>query len=187
MRFLICVMTFFLFLGCAGLSVPESNQYPFRAEFEAVAVVDGETLRVNGALFITSSTSGIAEIYGPSGLSVFTLHMQEGELSVLDTWGRQLNRYSIPLKDIIGLIAGTPPHGLYLFKKKSQDSLKVTYTWGYLFLGKDQLPKEIHIRGEPSLDAVFSIDGNILTLLIIYGSDTLHLSVDIKEGGRWLF
>jgi len=180
-------MTCYCFIGCAGLSVPGSDQYPFRAGFEAIAVMSGETHRAEGAMFITSSTSGIAEIYSPSGLSAVTLDLQDGVLRVLDTWGREKNRYTIPLEDIAGLVAGTPPSGSYLFRKRYRESLKVTYTWGYLLVDKDLLPKEIHMRTEPSLDAVFALDGDILTLLIVYGSDTLHLLIDIKEGGRWLF
>ncbi|HOO45314.1 MAG TPA: hypothetical protein PLM29_03720 [Deltaproteobacteria bacterium] len=187
MKFLIFAMTCFWFIGCAGLSVPESDQYPFRAGFEAVAVIGGETHRADGGMFITSGTTGIAEIYAPSGLSAFTLHLKDGVLRVLDTWGREMNRYRVPLKDIAGLVAGTPPGGAFLFKKRYRESLKVTYTWGYLLVDKDLLPKEIHMRTEPSLDAVFTVDGDILTLLILYGSDTLHLSIEIQEGGRWRF
>jgi len=168
------------------MSVPAPDQYPFRAEFSAAADIGGKNLRVDGALFIKSDTEGVAQIYGPGGFTAFTLDMKDGVLSILDTWGRQLYQYSIPVEDIVGLIAGTPPGGRYLFKRKSGNDLKVIYTWGSIFLGEDMIPREIHVRGDTKLDVFFDSDGNILTLLIIYGSDTVRLSINIKEGGRWL-
>ena len=185
MRRIVCFLMLTVVTGCASLSVLAPDQYPFRAEFSAVAVIAGQDLQISGALFITSDTRGVAQIYGPGGFTAFTLNMEDGVLTILDTWGRQLQHYSIPLEGIVGLIAGTPPGGRYLFKRKSGDSLKVTYSWGTLFLGKDMLPREIHVRGNPVLDVFLDSDGNILTLLIIYGSDTLHLSINVKEGGRW--
>jgi hypothetical protein len=177
----------FLLFGCATLAIPSKGQYPFRAEFSAAAVINGEDIRAQGAMCLTSSTSGFAQIYGPGGLTVYQLTIQGGVLRVLDTWGRQVKQYSVPVKEIVGLLAGTPPQRPYLFKKHTGDIYMVTYTWGTLFLGEDILPREVHMRGNPRLDAFFESDGNILTLLIIYGSDRLHLVISIKEGGRWGF
>jgi len=186
MRRLACFLIFPFILGCASLSVPVPDQYPFRAEFSTFAVIGEKELRADGALFIKSDTEGVAQIYGPGGFTAFTLDMKDGVLAVLDAWGRQLYQYSVPLEDIAGLIAGTPPRGRYLFKRKSGEKLKVTYAWGSILLGENMVPAEIHVRGDTRLDVSFDSDGNTLTLLIICGSDTLRLSIKIKEGGRWL-
>lgn len=186
MRRIACLLLLVLVSGCASLSVPVASHYPFRAGFSADATIGGEDFQVHGALLISSGTSGVAQIYGPGGLSTFTLTMKDGVLTVHDMWGRQLRQYSIPLKDSVGLIAGYPPGGMYLYRRKSKDSLSVGYSWGTLLLTQDMVPKKIHVRGDPALDVSFNSECNILTLQIIYGSDTLRLSIDIKEGGRWL-
>lgn len=186
MRFLFSALIVVFIAGCASLAVAPDGQYPFRAEFVASGVVNGKNIRVDGALCVTSDTAGAAQIYGPGGLTAYTLTMQDGLLSVFDTWGRPISQYDIPLKDIVGVIAGTPPRGPYLYKRKLGDVLKVTYTWGNVWLGENMLPREVHLRGDPRLDAVFYGQGNIVTLLITYGSDTLDLAISVKEGGRWL-
>ena len=186
MRHFAWVLIFTLFLGCASLRVPAPEYYPFRAEFSAAAVIGGKDFHAYGALLVKSDTEGVAQIYGPAGLTAFTLDMKDGVLSILDAWGRKLYQYSIPVEDVIGLIAGTPPRDRYIFKRKSGEDLKVTYTWGSIILEENMIPKEIHVRGDTRLDVFFDSEGNTLTLLIIYGSDTLRLSIQIKEGGRWL-
>ena len=109
MRRIVCFLMLTLVTGCASLSVLAPDQYPFRAEFSAVAVIAGQDLQISGALFITSDTRGVAQIYGPGGFTAFTLNMEDGVLTILDTWGRQLQHYSIPLEGIVIYKGHLPP------------------------------------------------------------------------------
>lgn len=175
-----------LFLtGCASLSIPTADVYPFRAAFEGSASVQGEDINFEGAMAIVSRDRGYAQIYGPMGLAAFTLEISEGRVKVYDVWGKQIKLYTLPAEQFLGLVAGVPPESPYLWKRTRNAMTSVTYTWGNLNIDEDLLPRELHIRGDPSVDASFTGNGRTIRLMMTHGSDKVQLSISVIEGGRW--
>ena len=175
-----------IFSGCATLKVPPDQIYPFRAAFEGSAVIAGESMSFEGALSINSREHGFAQVYGPGGLAAYSVDVTQGEVRLLDMWGRLAGRYSIPLDQFLGLMAGAPPDMRYLWRSSFDGGESITYTWGTLATNGNLLPRELYVRGDPPLDVRFIQDGKTITLLMNLCSDRLRLTLDVIAGGRWM-
>lgn len=171
--------------GCAGVHVPLTQEFPFRAEFDLDGSIQGKKIHYGGAVVLVSQTQGLAQLYGPGGLALYTLKLEEGLITIDDVWGVPLAQYEIPRTDLIGLMAGIAPSGPYLFKREKLSSQILTYTWGSLVLDKRLLPEKLHIRKSDGLDICFEPQGQTIKLNIFHGSDTLQLSLSVIQGGRW--
>jgi hypothetical protein len=180
------VLWFMVLGGCATLEVPPDGTYPFRAAFTGSATVQGRALSFDGALAVTSSEQGFAQVYGPGGLAAYSVGITEGEVTIHDMWGRIIRQYSVPLDQFLGLIAGEPPRMRYFWKRSLDGRASVTYTWGTLVVDGNHLPHELHVKGDPPLDVLFVQGGNTITLLMERGSDRLRLVLDVIQGGRWM-
>jgi len=176
----------YLAWGCAGVHIPLTHdEFPFRAEFDLNGSIQGKKIHYGGAVVLASQTQGLAQLYGPGGLTLYTLKVDEGLITIDDVWGVPLAQYEIPRTDLIGLMAGTVPGGPYLFKRKKLSSQILTYTWGSLVLDERLLPEKLHVRNGDGLDIYFDPQGETTKLNIFHGSDTLQLSLSIIQGGRW--
>jgi len=183
-RILIVILVFIA--GCATLTVPEQEGYPFRAEFNLEGMMGGKEISFNGAILITSATHGIIEVYGPGGLALYVIKIHDGTIDILDTWGRTLNTYTIPCKDLLGIIAGFPPHGRCIFRKARGDSIKVRYFWGKLTLDKDMLPISLLLKqDEYPVEVMFNPAGKMIRLMVSHHYDRFDVELFGKEGGRW--
>jgi hypothetical protein len=187
MRYVLVAFLFFTaFLsGCASLRVPAEGAYPFRAAFEGSAFIQGNSIPFDGALSVVAGNHGFAQVYGPGGLVAYTLDATEDRARLYDLWGKQIDEYSFPGEQFIGLIAGVPPHSRYLWKRSTDHGVSVTYPWGNLLLDENNLPRELHIRSNPPLDISFIKKSRTLALMMSRGSDKVDLSLSIIEGGRW--
>ena len=174
-----------LLSGCATLPQPSGAVYPFRAALSGSGVIEGRPVGFEGALSITSPEQGHAQIYGPGGLAAYSVNVSRGEVKVYDMWGRLVGESSVPLEKFMGLVAGMPPGTRYLWKRSENELMTVTYTWGRLVLDERQLPRELHVRGEPEVTVYFVQGKDTITLLINRGSDRLRLDLDVAGGGRW--
>lgn len=143
-------------------------------------------MNFDGALAITSSEHGFAQIFGPGGLAAYSVSVARGEVKLYDMWGRVIREQSVPLDQLLGLIAGVPPGMRYLWRSSLDGGATVTYTWGTLTADENLLPLELHIKGDPALDVQFIRDENTITLLMNLGSDRLRLTLDVIAGGRWI-
>ena len=179
------LMLMLLAAGCAGIKVPTEGVFPCRMRFEGLLEIKGQEIPVAGAAALSSTSSGLAQIYGPLGLAAFTVDMQDGQIRITDMWGRMLKTYSIPLKECIGLMAGIPPQGPYLYRRRVEGGLKVVYVWGEVLLDHAGLPREMHVNSGERLHVYFKPDGQGIRLLMDRGSDKLDLQIQILEGGRW--
>ncbi|MCD6570840.1 MAG: hypothetical protein J7L53_09085 [Deltaproteobacteria bacterium] len=180
------VVILLLTVGCATINIPIQGEYPFRAEFSLKGMVDGHSVCFSGAILIVSATDGIVEVYGPSGLAVYAINIHDGSINILDTWGRILDKYTIPCKDALGIMAGFPPGGSYLSKKRHGNTIKIRYIWGSLILDKDMLPKSLHLKlDRRPIDVVFNPTGKMIKLMILSGYDRLDIELFGREGGRW--
>lgn len=180
--FLACLA---LLSGCATLQVPTGGVYPFRAEFTGSAVVQGMDLQFQGALSIVSKDQGLAQIYGPGGLTVFTMDLRNGEARLYNLWGKKIGQYSFPHDQFLGLAAGIPPSSRYLWKRSRNGCRSVSYAWGSILLDEYDLPLELHARSTPPVDAFFSRENGRILLMMIRGSDKVRLLMSVIEGGRW--
>lgn len=187
MRYLssLSLLIIVLLSGCASLRIPEEGAYPFRAAFSGSALVLGETIPFDGGLSIVAGDQGFAQIYGPGGLAAYTLDVKEGKVSLYDMWGKEIDQYSFPGEQFIGLIAGVPPGSRYLWKRSRGNGVLITYTWGNLLLDENNLPRELHIRGDPPLNVSFIRKSRTIALMMTRGSDKVELSLSVIEGGRW--
>jgi len=172
-------------MGCSSLDIHEGDAYPFRAEIQGRAHIKGRELIVTGGLCIESDGMGIVQVYGPAGIGAYTMQISLDRLIISDMWGRLVEDYEIPV-NIISTLAGVPPRGAYLLKRRVGEDIKVTYTWGYIVLDGNLLPEEIHMRTDPAMDIFFRKQGRTIRLMIEHGSDKYDLKVLIQEGGRWL-
>ena len=127
-----------------------------------------------------------ASVYGPGGLAAYSVDVTQGEVRLLDMWGRLAGRYSIPLDQFLGLMAGAPPDMRYLWRSSFDGGESITYTWGTLATNGNLLPRELYVRGDPPLDVRFIQDGKTITLLMNLGTDRLRLTLDVIAGGRWM-
>lgn len=171
--------------GCASLRIPAEGAYPFRASFEGSALVQGKTIPFQGGLSIVAEDRGLAQIYGPGGLAAFTLDITSDRARLYNLWGKQIDQYSFPGEQFIGLLAGVPPHSRYLWKRSSNDGTSVTYSWGNLLLDEYNLPRELHVRSTPPLDLTFAGKGRTIALMMTRGSDKVDITLSVIEGGRW--
>lgn len=178
--FTICFMT-----GCATLKIEQKNVFPFRAEFEIKGNIQNTGTGLNGAMLITSRETGVSQIYGPGGIPVYTLKINDGNARLTDTWDREINGYKVPVKDIAGLLAGIPPSGLRCAKKNENGETAVKYLWGDVILDKFLLPVEMNIKGEQKISAVFSRTAGGIDLMMTWGSDNFIINIFVIEGGRW--
>lgn len=172
--------------GCASLKVPTEGSYPFRARFEGTALVKGEEVRFEGALSIVSRDRGSAQVYGPLGLVLYSLDIAEGKASLYDVWGKKVREYRFPYEKFMGLMAGIPPDTPYLWRSGLDHGSSLTYLWGSLTLDEEELPRQVHVKSSPPVDASFTRNGRIITLLMNHGSDKLELSMVVIQGGKWL-
>lgn len=188
MRYTLFIIMCFSLLasGCASLKLAEEGSYPFRAEFDGTALVKGEEVGFQGALSIVSRDQGSAQIYGPLGLVVYTLDISRGKASLYNVWGRKVREYEFPYEEFMGLVAGIPPDTPYVWKRSVEGGSSVTYLWGRLVLDEHGLPRQVHVKSSPPVDATFTRKNKIITLLMDHGSDKLELSMVVIEGGRWL-
>lgn len=173
--------------GCAGIQVPIEGVFPCRMQFEGRAEIKGLSIPLTGAAQITSTSAGVAQVYGPGGLAAFTIDMHDGDVKILDMWGRTIKTYSIPLKDCIGFLAGVPYEGPYLYRRSMEKGMQITYPWGNIRLDQALLPREIHVDTGHVLDLLFTPEHEGIHLLINHGSDKLDLQIQILEGGRWRY
>jgi hypothetical protein len=178
--FMICFLT-----GCATLKIEQKNVFPFRAEFEIKGNIQNTGTGLNGAMLITSPETGVSQIYGPGGIAVYTLKLDNGNARLTDTWDREINGYKVPVKDIAGLLAGIPPSGLRCTKKNENGETAVKYLWGDVILDKFLLPVEMNIKGEQKISAVFSRTAGGIDLMMTWGSDNFIINIFVIEGGRW--
>lgn len=188
MKYIPVVILFSLLMvsGCASLKVPVEGSYPFRAEFDGNAVVKGEEVSFQGALSIVSRDKGFAQIYGPLGLVIYTMDISDGKARLFNVWGKKVREYDFPYEQFMGLVAGIPPDTPYLWKRSVDGGSSVTYLWGRLVLDGNALPRLVHVKSSPPVDASFSQDNKIIKLMMGHGSDKLELSMFVIEGGRWL-
>ena len=182
----VLLLALLLASGCASLKVPAEGSYPFRARFDGTAKVKGEEVSFEGALSIVSRDRGSAQIYGPLGLVLYTLDIAEGKVSVYNVWGKKVREYLFPCEAFMGLMAGIPPDTPYLWRRRLEEGSSLTYLWGRLTLDGEDLPRLVHVKSTPPVDASFKQQGRIITLLMDHGSDKLELSMVVIQGGRWL-
>lgn len=180
------VLTLVLLAGCAHLEVPRQDIYPFRAEFTARGNVRGTDLDVQGAILLTSPESGIIQTYGPGGVATGTIDITPGGFVLRDMWGRVTDTRDLPLRGIVGLIAGDVPRGSYLYRVRTGDGMRVVYPWGSLHVDEAVLPRELHIEGERALDVGFTASGGTVNLEVRHGADTMWSSLLVRQGGRWI-
>jgi len=171
--------------GCAGIQVPTAGVFPCRIQFEGRVETKGLEIPVTGAASLSSTSAGLAQIYGPLGLAAFTAHMLDGQIKIMDMWGRTLKTYDVPLKECIGLLAGVPLEGPYLYRRRVEDGLQVVYVWGEVLLDNSLLPREMHVFTGEGLNLYFIPQSQGIHLLMDRGSDKLDLQIQILEGGRW--
>jgi hypothetical protein len=181
-----CLLIVLISSGCARLEIPAEGIFPLRVEFEGTAIVQGKITPLSGAAVLASAESGVAQLYGPGGLAAYILDTQRGVLQVKDAWGRPIRSYTIPVKDCIGSLAGIPPRGLYLCKKREGNRVKVVYPWGVMLLDSRMQPRQMHIGGDMPLDVIFVPEEKGISLMVQQGSDKLTLTITIREGGRWM-
>jgi hypothetical protein len=188
MKYIPCVILVFLLMvsGCASLRVPEAGSYPFRAEFDGNALVKGEEVSFQGALSIVSRDKGFAQIYGPLGLVIYTMDISDGKARLYNLLGKKVREYDFPYEEFMGLIAGIPPDTPYLWKRSVEGGSSVTYYWGRLVLDESALPRQVHVKSSPPVEASFTQGNKIIKLMMDHGSDKLELSMVVIEGGRWL-
>jgi hypothetical protein len=178
--FAVCFMT-----GCATVKIEQRNIFPFRAEFKIKENAIKQGTDLNGAMLISSAESGISELYGPGGIAVYILKIDDGNARLTDTWGREIGSYNVPVKGIAGLLAGIPPSGLRCKKKNENGETRLKYLWGDVLLDRHLLPVEVNIKSGQKIHADFlETDGGI-DLMIAWGSDNFVINISIIEGGRW--
>jgi len=171
--------------GCAGIRIPTEGVFPCRMRFEGLLETKGQRMPVSGAASLSSASSGLAQIYGPLGLAAFTVHVQVGRVQIMDMWGRTLKTYSVPFKECIGLLAGIPPRGPYLYRRRVEGGFQVAYLWGEVLLDEATVPLEMHVNSGGGLHLTFLRLGEGIRLLMDRGSDKLDLQIQFLEGGRW--
>jgi len=174
-----------LLAGCAYMEVPVQNVYPFRAEFVAQGNIQGKDMSVSGAIYLTSSKTGIIQTYLPGGMPSNTIDIQEDKLIIKDIWGREMDMIKLPVSGVSGLIAGDMPSQRYLYKQKIPGGMKVVYTWGVLMVNEATLPTEVHVPSAVALDLFFKPAGNNVTMEVSYGTDAITILFRVKQGGRW--
>lgn len=171
--------------GCARIQVPLDGTFPYRAEFEGESCVGGQVSPISGAICLTSATAGVAQVYGPGGLAAYTITLQDGEVKLMDMWGAPLATFTVPLSDGIGLLAGVPPGGAYLYQRTVSQGRRIVYLWGELVLDEGLRPRELHVKQGQAFDCTFVPDVAGMGLLIQRGSDKLTLTFHSMQGGRW--
>jgi len=171
--------------GCAGIQVPTEGVFPCRMTFEGRAESKGQEIPIAGAALLSSTGAGLVQIYGPLGLAAYTAHIQDGQVTIMDVWGKTLKTYTVPLRECIGLLAGVPPEGPYLYRRQGENGLQIGYVWGEVLLDQDNLPREMHVNTREGLNLYFMPRGQGIHLLMDRGSDKLDLQIQILEGGRW--
>lgn len=184
-HFVLVALSLVLLTGCAHLEVPSQEAYPFRAEFTAHGTVKGAGLNMQGAILLTSAESGVIQTYGPGGVATGSIGITADSLVVRDLWGRETDAMDLPLRGVIGLVAGDLPRGAYLYKISTGCGLKVVYHWGSISTTDDLLPRGLHVSGDKELDVDFIPKGRDIDLVVRYGSDTVWISLLVSQGGRW--
>lgn len=174
-----------LLAGCAQMEVPAQMIYPFRAEFVAQGNIQGKDMNVNGAIYLTSSNTGIIQTYLPGGMPSNTIDIHEDRLVIKDIWGREMDMIKLPVSGVSGLIAGDMPSQRYLYKQKIPGGMKVVYTWGVLRVNEATLPTELHVPSAMALDLFFKPAGKNVTMEVNYGTDVVTILFLVKQGGRW--
>jgi hypothetical protein len=174
-----------LLAGCAQMEVPAQMIYPFRAEFVAQGNIQGKNMNVNGAIYLTSSKTGIIQTYLPGGMPSNTIDIQEDKLVIKDIWGREMDMIKLPVSGVSGLIAGDMPSQRYLYKQKIPGGMNVVYPWGVLRVNDATLPAELHVPSAVALDLFFKPAGKNVTMEVNYGSDAMTILFTVKQGGRW--
>jgi hypothetical protein len=178
--FITCIIT-----GCATIKIEQKNVFPFRAKFEIKGNIRNLGTDLNGAMLISSSESGVSQIYGPGGIAVSTLKLENGNARLTDTWDKEISNYKVPVKDIAGLLAGMLPSGLICKKKNENGETALKYLWGDVILDKYLLPIEMNIKGKQRISAVFLRTAVGIDLMITWGTDNFIINVYVIEGGRW--
>lgn len=171
--------------GCAGIRVPTEGVFPCRMTFEGRAVSRDLQIPITGAASLSSTTAGLAQIYGPLGLAAYTIEMQNGEVKISDMWGKGLKTYTVPIKECIGLLAGVPIQRPCLYRRREDGGFRLEYLWGQVLLDQSFLPREMHVNAGDGLDLYLVPRGQGIRLLMDRGSDKLDLQIQIVEGGRW--
>ena len=182
---LVLITVCILVSGCATLGIYKKDVFPFRAEFSVQGMFEGMDISAEGAMLINSPERAVAQIYGPGGIAVYTIKLENGKAKITDSWDRDIRVVSMPVKDIAGLIAGVPPSGLRCTGKPSNGEITIKYLWGNVVLDKHRLPVEMNVKTKPGASAIFSRKSKGIDLMITRGSDTLILNIDAIEGGRW--
>jgi len=181
------LMLMLLAAGCAGIQVPTEGVFPCRMRFEGRIETKGHEIPVDGAAALSSTSTGLAQLYGPLGLAAFTAHMHDGQIQIMDMWGRTLKTYRVPLKECIGLMAGIPPRGPYLYRRRLEDGMRFVFIWGEVVLDRAGLPREMRVNSKEGFHVYFRPEGEGIRLLMDRGSDKLELQIRIIEGGRWRY
>jgi hypothetical protein len=171
--------------GCAQMEVPVQKIYPFRAEFVAQGNIQGKNMNVNGAIYLTSSNTGIIQTYLPGGMPSNTIDIQEDKLVIKDIWGREMDMIKLPVSGVSGLVVGDMSSQMYLYKQKIPGGMKVVYAWGVLRVNDASLPTEVHVSSAVALDLFFKPAGKNVTMEVNYGTDAITILFMVKQGGRW--
>ncbi len=178
--FLILIMA-----GCATVKIENKNVFPFRAGFKIRGTVSNSGIDLDGAMLVSSPESGVLQLYGPGGIAVNTLVMDDGTARLTDTWNREIGSYKVPVKNMAGLLAGLPPSGLRCTKKNEKGETEMKYLWGNIVLDEYLLPVRIIMKGNQHTNAVFSRMARGIDLMITRGSDNFIVNIYPIEGGRW--
>jgi hypothetical protein len=181
-QILVCMI---LLAGCAHMEVPVLKVYPFRAEFVAQGKIQGKDMSMSGAIYLTSSKTGMIQTYLPGGMPSNSIDIQDDKLVIKDLWGQEMDMIKLPVSGVSGLIAGDMPSQRYLYKQKIPGGEKVVYTWGVLKVNDATLPTEVHVPSAVAIDLFFKPSGKNVTMEVNYGKDVISILFMVKQGGRW--
>jgi len=186
MRYALCLITCMLIVsGCAHLEVPTEGAYPYRAEFVARGGIKGRSMDTAGAVYLTSSGTGVIQTYLGGGMPSHSIEILSDKLIIRDMWGREMDALELPVKGVAGLIAGDVPSQRYLYSCSIPGGTKVVYLWGTLHVDSSTLPMEVHVSGSVPLDLFFKPAGKNVTMEVRYGGDAVTVMLKILQGGRW--
>lgn len=167
--------------GCAGIDVSGHGVYPFSARFDASVERDGRQTRFSGAVRVLDSDRGMAQVYGPGGLALYTLEMDHRDLLLMDMWGRTVFQESLPVDGVPGLIAGVLPQARPLMRC----SQTCYYPWGSLHFDRSMLPRQVHAGLVHGMDAFFISQPGGIRVLVNRGDTSMEICLQEIQGGRW--
>lgn len=181
----ISLLFLFFLSACAAIQVERNDVFPFRAEFDLKGSIKGLEAGIAGAMLIHSSDNAVAQVYVTGGLAAYTIRIENRQIIVSDTWGRNLHDIKIPFNGLAGMLAGVAPSGFACSRKLKNGGIKINYLWGSIVLDKDYVPLNIHVNSDEIIDASFLRKEDGMVLMINRGSDNFLMHIKVIEGGRW--